>query len=29
VMNAETLPTVKMPNRDNFIPVHPWKPKAP
>jgi len=29
VMNAETLPTVNMPNRDNFIPVHPWKPKAP
>ena len=29
VMNAETLPRVKMPNRDNFIPVYPWKPKAP
>ena len=29
VMNAETLPKVKMPNRDNFIPVHPWKPRAP
>src|SRR5712692_1624535 len=29
VMNAETLPRVKMPNRDNFIPVHPWKPRAP
>jgi mono/diheme cytochrome c family protein len=29
VMNAETLPKVKMPNRDNFIPVHPWKPKTP
>jgi S-disulfanyl-L-cysteine oxidoreductase SoxD len=29
VMNASTLPTVKMPNRDNFILVHPWKPKTP
>ena len=29
VMNAETLPRVKMPNRDSFIPVHPWKPKTP
>ena len=29
VMNAETLPRVKMPNRDNFIPAHPWKPRAP
>jgi cytochrome c len=29
VMNAETLPKVKMPNRDNFILVHPWKPKTP
>jgi S-disulfanyl-L-cysteine oxidoreductase SoxD len=29
VMNAETLPRVKMPNRDNFILVHPWKPKTP
>jgi mono/diheme cytochrome c family protein len=29
VMNAETLPRVKMPNRDNFILVYPWKPKAP
>ena len=27
-MNAETLPRVKMPNRDNFILVHPWKPDA-
>ena len=25
VMNAETLPKVKMPNRDNFILVQPWK----
>ena len=29
VMNAETLAKVKMPNRDNFIPVYPWKPRAP
>jgi len=29
VMNAETLPRVKMPNRDSFILVHPWKPKTP
>jgi S-disulfanyl-L-cysteine oxidoreductase SoxD len=29
VMNAETLPRVKMPNRDNFILVYPWKPKGP
>ena len=29
VMNAETLPKVKMPNRDNFILVHPWKTKTP
>ena len=29
VMNAETLPRVKMPNRDNFILVYPWKPKVP
>jgi mono/diheme cytochrome c family protein len=29
VMNADTLPKVKMPNRDNFIPVHPWKPRVP
>jgi cytochrome c len=29
VMNAATLPRVKMPNRDNFILVHPWKPKTP
>jgi len=29
VMNAETLPKVKMPNRDNFILVHPWKPRVP
>jgi len=28
-MNAETLPKVKMPNRDNFILIHPWKPKTP
>src|SRR5437870_7329311 len=29
VMNAETLPKVKMPNRDNFVPAYPWKPMAP
>lgn len=29
VMNAATLPRVKMPNRDNFILVQPWKPRAP
>jgi len=29
VMNAATLPRVKMPNRDNFILVHPWKPRTP
>ena len=29
VMNAATLPKVKMPNRDNFIPAYPWKPKTP
>jgi cytochrome c len=29
VMNAETLPRVKMPNRDNFILVYPGKPKVP
>ena len=29
VMNAETLPRVKMPNRDNFILMHPWNPKTP
>src|SRR6266481_2171378 len=28
-MNAETLPKVKMPNRDNFILVQPWKPRVP
>ncbi len=28
-MNAKTLPEVKMPNRDNFIPVHPWTSKVP
>jgi len=27
-MNAETLPKVKMPNRDNFILVQPWKPRV-
>ena len=27
VMNAETLPKVRMPNRDNFIIVYPTKPK--
>lgn len=27
VMNAETLPKVKMPNRDNFILAYPTKPK--
>jgi len=29
VMNAETLPRVKMPNRDSFVPVYPWKAKTP
>jgi len=29
VMNAATLPKVKMPNRDNFILVHPWSPRVP
>ncbi len=29
VMNAETLPRVKMPNRDSFTPVYPWKPRTP
>ena len=27
-MNAQTLPKVKMPNRDNFIVVYPTKPTA-
>jgi len=27
VMNAETLPKVKMPNRHNFILAYPMKPK--
>ena len=27
VMNAHTLPQVKMPNRDNFIIVYPTRPK--
>jgi S-disulfanyl-L-cysteine oxidoreductase SoxD len=27
VMNAHTLPQVKMPNRDNFMVVYPTKPK--
>jgi cytochrome c len=27
VMSAQTLPQVKMPNRDNFIVVYPTKPK--
>jgi hypothetical protein len=27
VMNAETLPKVKMPNRDQFILAYPTKPK--
>jgi cytochrome c len=27
-MNAQTLPRVKMPNRDNFIVVYPTKPAA-
>ena len=27
-MNAQTLPKVKMPNRDNFIVVYPTKPGA-
>jgi cytochrome c len=26
-MNAQTLPQVKMPNRDNFITIYPAKPK--
>ena len=29
VMSSDTLPKVKMPNRDNFILVHPWKPRVP
>jgi hypothetical protein len=29
VMSAETLPKVRMPNQDNFIPVQPWKPRVP
>ena len=28
VMNSETLPKVKMPNRDNFILTQPWKPRG-
>jgi S-disulfanyl-L-cysteine oxidoreductase SoxD len=28
-MNASTLPRVQMPNRDNFILVHPWKARTP
>ena len=28
-MNARTLPKVKMPNRDRFIPAYPWKAPAP
>lgn len=27
VMNAETLPKVRMPNRDNFINAYPVRPK--
>jgi cytochrome c len=27
VMNAQTLPQVKMPNRDHFIVVYPAMPK--
>jgi cytochrome c len=27
VMNAQTLPQVKMPNRDNFIVVYPTRSK--
>jgi hypothetical protein len=27
VMNAEALPKVKMPNRDNFILAYPTRPK--
>ncbi len=27
VMNAETLPKVRMPNRDNFILAYPTRPK--
>jgi hypothetical protein len=26
VINAQTLPTVKMPNRDNFIMIYPREP---
>jgi hypothetical protein len=26
-MSAETLPKVKMPNRDNFILAYPTRPK--
>ena len=26
-MNAESLPQVEMPNRDNFIVIYPTKPK--
>jgi hypothetical protein len=29
VMSADSLPKVKMPNRDNFILVYPWKPRVP
>src|SRR3989442_15981590 len=28
-INAQTLPNVKMPNRDNFILAYPTRPKAP
>jgi len=29
VMSSDSLPKVKMPNRDNFILVYPWKPRVP
>jgi S-disulfanyl-L-cysteine oxidoreductase SoxD len=30
VMDAKTLPAVRMPNRDGFVPAHPaYKPNAP
>ena len=29
VMSADSLPKVKMPNRDNFILMYPWKPRVP
>jgi len=29
VMNAETLPAVQMPNRDNWAPLPDWEPGTP